>query len=53
MTDEQYAVAVVRLVQEATRCQPGYFSLKSFTLNILRSQNRCFGSFEFSANFAN
>ena len=53
MTDEQYAVAVVGLMQEATRCEPGRLALERFSLNVLRSQDSPVGSFQICVDLTN
>src|ERR1700737_3640803 len=53
MADEQYAVAVVGLMQKATRCESGCLALERFPLNILRSQDSPVGSFQICGDLAN
>lgn len=53
MTDEQYAVAVVRLMKEATRGESVGLALESFPHEVLRSQDSAVGSFEICRDLTN
>ena len=52
MTNEQNAVAVIRLMQEATSRESARFEFESFPLDVLCSQNNALGSFKIRVNFS-
>ena len=52
MTNEENAVAVISLMQEATRREPARLTLESFSLQVLSPQDRALRSFKFSMYFS-
>ena len=53
MTDEQPAVAMVCLMKEAARRKSTFLALESFSLGVLRAQERAVRSFELSRYLGN
>src|SRR5258705_8312122 len=53
MTDKQPAVTMVSLMKEATRRQSTFLALESFSLGVLRVQERALGAFELRRYFGN